>query len=318
MVRLGNRAALLSLLALSAPSIGSATEDGRNTYLLGFSGLQAGVVPAPGIYVSNLTYGYGGSAGGGVEFQRGGQIQTDVEAEALMQIPIATYVLPQRVVGGNVGFSLALPYGYTDASADLTLSGPRGRRIGFDRHDDVFAMGDPQAAAFIGWHGEDVHGKIYTLVNVPLGQWSQTNLANIGFNHWSVDVGGAFTWLDKGTGVEVSTTLGVTYNFKNDESDYKSGSEFHLEYAIAKHFGESPLTMGVNGYYYKQIDGDSGSGARAGSFKGEVAAIGPVVNYAVVVGEQPVVVEAKFYHEFFATNRLEGNAGMLSLTFPIP
>lgn len=296
----------------------NATDDGRNIYLLGSAGLGAGVVPAPGVYVTNLTYAYEGSVGPSVEFPRGGQIQTGVDANAVVNSPIVTWIAPQSVVGGNVGISLILPYGYAEGSADTTLTGPRGRTLALGTHDDVFAIGDPQAIAFLGWHLDELHGKIYALANVPLGQWSKTNLANIGFNHWAVDIGGAFTWLNKPSGVEVSTAVGFTYNFTNEDDDYKSGKEFHLEYAVAKHFSESPLTLGVNGYYYKQISGDSGSSARLGSFKGEAAAIGPVINFTILAGPQPIVVEAKFFHEFHATNRLEGDAGFLTLTFPIP
>lgn len=316
-------AARISLLAfgllLTLPvTIASATEDARNVYLLGSTGIGAGMVPAPGIYVGNITYAYGGSAGSNIELERAGKVQTGVEANAVINIPNATWVLSQPVLGGNVGFSLLLPYGYAESSADVTLTGPRGRSLALGTHDDVFAMGDPLPMAFIGWHLDELHGKLYTFANVPVGQWAQSNLANIGFNHWAVDIGGAFTWLNKPSGVEVSATAGLTYNFKNDESDYKSGQEFHLEYSIAKHFSDSPLTLGVNGYYYKQVTGDSGSAARLGSFKGEVAAIGPALNFVIVAGQQPIVVDAKFFHEFHATNRVEGDAGLLSLIFPIP
>ena len=311
-------ASSLALCAALSTAVANATDDARNIYLLGSAGVGAGVVPAPGIYITDLTYVYEGSTGASTESLRGGQIRTGVDANAVVNAAIATWVLPQSVVGGNVGFSLILPYGYTEVSADVTLTGPRGRSLALGAHDDVFAVGDPQAIAFLGWHLNELHGKIYALVNVPLGQWSKTNLANSGFNQWAVDIGGAFTWLDKPSGVEVSTAVGLTYNFTNQDDDYKSGKEFHLEYAVAKHFSESALALGVTGYYYKQISGDSGSSARLGSFKGEVAAVGPVVNFTIMVGQQPIVVEAKVFHEFYATNRLAGTAGYLALTFPIP
>jgi hypothetical protein len=73
----------------------------------------------------------------------------------------------------------------------------------------------------------------------------------------------------------------------------------------------------VNGYYYDQVTGDSGSGAGLGSFKGRVVAIGPVMNLNFQVGKIPVSANLKYFREFDVENRLEGDAGYFTLTMPL-
>ena len=44
-------------------------------------------------------------------------------------------------------------------------------------------------------------------------------------------------------------------------------------------------SVGLHGYAYKQIGGDSGTGALLGPFKGRVFAIGPAVDYTFKIGK---------------------------------
>jgi len=39
-----------------------------------------------------------------------------------------------------------------------------------------------------------------------------------------IDTGGAFTWTDKQTKLQVSGTAGFTFNFENPQSNYQSGN----------------------------------------------------------------------------------------------
>jgi hypothetical protein len=76
-----------------------------------------------------------------------------------------------------------------------------------------------------------------------------------------IDAGWAFLWTEK------------TFNFKNDVTDYQSGDEFHFEWAIGYELCEG-LLIGVVGYDWRQLTGDSGRGAALiGPFKGQVDAV---------------------------------------------
>lgn len=292
-----------------------AAESATGFYLLGSKTSMAGYVPPPGTYVVDMNYYYTGSANIELSFA-GLTLSGGVDADAYYNIPIGLWVAPEKVLGGNIGFTVMAPIGWKDVSAGATLDGPGGFPISGRVQDDETKFGDPAIGATIGWHQDKWHYNIGTLVNIPIGFWEQGNLANIGFNRWAVDVTGAVTYLDMSTGLELSGAAGFTFNGENPDTDYKTGTEFHLEGAVIQHLSKS-LAIGINGYYYDQVTGDSGAGARLGSFKGRVAALGPVLNWSFTVGKIPVSTTLSYFHEFDVENRLEGDSGFFTLTMPL-
>jgi len=61
--------------------------------------------------------------------------------------------------------------------------------------------------------------------------------------------------------------------FENTATNYKTGDEFHFEWAIGREIATG-FVLGIVGYDYRQITGDTGSGATLGPFKGRVDAVG--------------------------------------------
>jgi len=202
------------------------------------------------------------------------------------------------------------------AGASLSLPPPFGVTISRSIGDQETRFGDLVPGVMLGWHSGNWHFKTHTLVNAPTGFWERGNLANAGFNRWGIDNAAAFTWLDAEIGLEISAMAGITYNWENPTTNYKSGSEFHLEYAAVQNFSKH-FALGVNGYFYDQVTGDSGPGARLGSFEGQVAAIGPVMNLNFQVNQIPVSTSLKYFREFDVENRLEGDAGYATITIPL-
>jgi len=64
--------------------------------------------------------------------------------------------------------------------------------------------------------------------------------------------------------------------------------------------------IGLVGYYFQQLTGDSGSGATLGAFKSQVAGIGPQIGFIVPLGQQQLYINLKGFEEFDAHNRPEG------------
>ncbi len=300
--------AIASLL----PTAALAVEGATGFYLLGSKGSLAGVVPPPGVYLQSDSYYYTGDASASRNLEIGGAIVAGVEADALYEIATGLWVLPQTVLGGNLGLGFSGVIGAKDVSASVIVD-PLG---GITANDDETAFGDPVLSAVLGWHEGNWHWNIGTLLNVPIGQWERGRLANIGFNRWGLDLNGAVTWLDPSTGWEFSSAAGITFNGENPDTDYKSGTEFHLELAAVKNLSKQ-LAVGVAAYYYDQITGDSGAGARLGDFEGRVTAIGPVVKYNFQIGQTPVSSSFRWFHEFNVENRLEGDAALLTLAIPL-
>jgi hypothetical protein len=132
----------------------------------------------------------------------------------------------------------------------------------------------------------------------------------------AVDIYGALTWLDPASGIDLSTAAGFTFNQPNTATDYRTGTEFHLEWAASKSLTKE-FSIGLVGYYYQQLSGDTGSGAVLGPFKGRVIALGGTVGYNFEVGKVPVSTRLKVYRELDVQNRMEGTAGFFTVSLPL-
>lgn len=311
-----------------------AAENAAGFYLLGAKGSMAGFVPPPGTYLVELNYYYAGDARGqaarGIALRRTGNLTVeadiDVSANAFVAAPAPLWVAPGKVLGGNVGFSVMVPGGWKDVNVDLdvkamlTLPPPINTTLQAGRQfrieDSSTALGDPLLNALIGWHEGNWHWTVGALLNVPIGRWEKESISNLSFNHWGLDTTAAVTWLDPARGLELSVATGFTFNWENPDTDYKTGTEFHVEWAVLQHFSKT-FALGLAGYHYQQVTGDSGSGASLGPFKGRVTALGPVMTSSFELGKIPVSAELKWLHEFDAENRATGDAGILTISMPL-
>ncbi|WP_348928836.1 transporter [Aquabacter sp. CN5-332] len=294
-----------------------AAENGIGFYLLGSRGPMAGYLPPPGVYLQNDLYHYSGTGGGGKIFSTGGRLIADVESQATADFVTGTWVLPFDVLGGNLAVGAILPYGHVNVDAGLQLFAPRLNAV-FNRDigDSASVFGDPVFSTTLGWHAENFHWNVTLLVNTPVGNYRENALANLSFNRWANDLSGALTWFDPKLGIDLSGVVGITFNGTNDVTDYTTGTEFHVEWAATKTLSKE-WSIGILGYYYQQLTGDSGSGATLGAYEGRIAAIGGTIAYNFEVGKTPVSTRLKVFQEFAAENRLEGTLGYFTVAFPL-
>lgn len=305
--------AFASLLVCAPPAL--AVEGGTSFYLLGSKTTMAGYLPPPGFYGVLQNYAYSGSAD--IDFETAGlELTGGVEADAYIALPTAMWVMDQDVLGGNLAFTLTTPFGGKRMEAGAIVNLLSLAPTELNAKQDNWAFGDPVFGSTLGWHDGKLHYSLGTLINIPIGQWELGNPVNIGFNRWVIDTTAAVTYLDPETKIELSGAAGLTFNFENPDTDYKSGTEFHAEGAAMYHVSKS-LSFGVNGYALKQITGDSGSGAVLGGFEGQVLALGPALDYTFHVGNRPVVTNLRYFQEFDVENRLEGQAGFLNFVVPL-
>jgi len=330
-------AALLASIVIAVAGWGQtdaqAAENAAGIYLLGSKTAMSGFVPPPGTYVTDINYYYSGDAGGAAakgialrdtDITLNVQADVTVDANAYINLPFALWIAPEKVLGGNAGFGVIVPIGWKnvdvgiDARANIQL--PNGTTIPLGRHfdleDGTTNFGDPLFNALLGWHQGNWHWTVGALVNIPIGPWDTESISNISFHRWAVDTTGAVTWLDAARGHEVSVAAGFTFNGENPATDYKTGTEFHAEWALMQHFSKT-FSLGLGGYHYQQVTGDSGSGAKLGPFEGRVTALGPVMNYTFMCGKIPIATQLEWMHEFDVENRAEGDAGFLNISIPL-
>ncbi len=291
-----------------------AVEGGSGVYLLGGKGSQAGMLAPTGTYFSIDNYYYSGDISITKSLPTvGGELALGLDADVFLALVSVLHVTDRKVLNGRLAFGVVVPVVRQDLTVNATLDFG-GVVIGGSENDKVTAFGDPLLTAILGWSEGNWHTTLNMLLNIPVGDYDEGQLANAGFNRWAFDATAAFTYLNPKTGVELTAAPGVTFNDKNRDTDYRSGDEFHLEFAAMQHLSEK-YAIGINGYYYNQITGDSGSATD--DFKGRVNALGPALNFNFSLGNLPVFGKAKYLREFDAKNRMEGYAAFLQFAIPL-
>lgn len=294
-----------------------ASEGGTSLYLLGSGGPGNAIMPPlPGIFVDNEVYYYDAKAGGGRQFTVGGNVVAGLKAKVLADFPTVLWVPTTNLGGGTLGLGLAVPVGEPDVKVSAVLTGPLGGQIDVSRSDSKLVVGDPIATAMLGWKSGDLHIQASSMLNIPIGHYRDGQLANLAFHRWAGDASLAATWHQPKSGWDVSGKAGFTFNGENDDTDYNTGTEFHVEGAVEKAF--SPVwSAGLIGYHFQQVSGDSGAGAKLGAFKGRVSGVGATVAYNFKLGDKPATLRLRAFTEFDAKNRPEGDSFWIGLSVPL-
>ena len=225
------------------------------------------------------------------------------------------HIQMEPVWGGQASFSVAGMFGSAKVGVDATLTGPGGGTVTGSESDSLTGIGDLYPSFSVKWNRSVHNFMAYTMAGVPVGSYEATRLANLGANHWSLDAGGGYTYLDSTSGREFSATLGFTYNFENPDTDYRNGTSAHLDWAASQFLSEQ-VHIGLAGYLYGQLTGDSGAGATLGDFKSRVYGAGPQVGYFFGSGKTRWYLNLKGYYEFESNNRPEGWNTWVTLVVP--
>ena len=304
------------MLLAAASTLSVADEGGVSFWLPGQMGSFAAVQADPGWSLATVYYHSSTSAGAEKAFPRGGRINAGLDVTADLVFLIPSYAFAEPVLGAQAALSLAGAYGKVNVDVNATLTGPGGSALSGGQSDSLTSAADLYPMGSLKWN-RGVHNYLaYTMLGVPVGSYEAGRLANLGTNHWSADVGGGYTYLNEKTGREFSAVLGFTYNFENSDTQYKNGIDGHLDWAASQFLSEQ-THVGLVGYFYQQLSGDSGAGATLGDFKSRVYAVGPQAGYFFPVGAQKWYVNLKGYYEFDASNRPEGWNAWLTLAIPL-
>lgn len=306
-------------LATAALAHGAqASEGGASFYLLGSGGPDVAIMPPlPGVFLTNTAYYYHGDAGGGRQFQVGGNVVAGLQATIAADFPIVLWVPTTNFLGGTLAFGGSVPFGQPWVDVSAVLTGPRGNSLSVSRGDTAFVVGDPILLGMLGWQRGKTHFQLSDMLNIPIGDYREGDLANLAFHRWANDMSAAVTWHDDQSGWDLSAKSGFTLNGENPATDYRTGTEWHLEAAVDKVLSPA-WSIGAQAYHFDQLTNDSGSGNKVGPFKGRVTGVGGSIAYNFkVMGKIPISLRFHGTTEFDAVNRLEGHSFWLDLSMPL-
>ena len=302
-----------------APEISRADESGISFWLPGLEGSLAATPTTPGWSMAAIYYHTSvnatGAAAAAREFQVGRfsptvninlNLSLSGQADLLFVAPTYTFATP--VLGGQASMTLAGIYGRSTASLAGTLTAAAGpivtTRTGF-LEDALTSYGDLYPTFKLKWNSGVNNFMVYAAGDIPVGDYNPNRLSNIGIGHGAIDLGGGYTYFNPVTGDEFSGVAGFTYNFKNPDTQYQSGIDFHFDWGVS-HFLSKQVFVGFVGYAYQQITDDFGQPAVFGGFRSRVLGIGPQLGYIFPIGDNQAFLGLKGYGEFDAANRPSG------------
>lgn len=293
---------MLVCCLLFAPQPAQATEGAQSYYFPGSAtNFGTAVAPTPGFVFVNQMLFYSGKAETAV---LKGTVHVDLKAKAFYNYIGGLYTFKEPVLGSRLQIGAVVPVGHADIQAHIG-------HLGFaENRTDI---GDAALTAALYWKKGDVHYKFIETVYAPTGGYRHGHLANVGRNYWGFDTSLAVTWLNPKKGREFTIMPGIMFNTKNTATDYKSGNEFHVDVALNQYLSHH-FAVGIHGYYYRQVTGDSGTGAKLGAFKGRSLGVGPAVLWSPDK-KGDLVVMAKWLHDVQDHNRMQGHFGVLTVAY---
>jgi len=291
---------ILVAAVTGATSMVNATEGGGSIYPVGSENYTCCALPPPGVYGMVYAQRYSADKVRGND----GQVVTPngFKVTAVAIAPRLTWISPTEIAGAAVkGVHAILPL------VDLKVTVAPGTS------QSKSGVGDMVFGPFLAWHHSNaLHSVAGIDVFAPTGQYRPGDLANIGRNYWAVQPVLGASYIDP-HGVNADAKAMWTYNFKNKDTDYRSGQELIVDYSLGWGFG-SGWTAGVGGYVYQQTSDDKNHGATVPGNKGRALAIGPSVRYDSGKGW---FLTAKYEAEQKVRNRADGAAFWLKAVFPL-
>ena len=325
----------ISAAIFSIPESAFADEDGTSFWIPGFFGSLAAAPQQPGWAMTSIFYNTDVSASGNAALAReitlgdfnpkiNISVNANVHADATIGFVAPSYVFATPFLGGQASVALLVGYGNNDTSLNATATATSAlvpgasitRSIALEQDTTGFTDLIPMFSD--RWNAGVNNYMAYLTGDIPVGLYSSSNLANIGLGHGAIDGGVGYTYFNPKTGHEFSAVLGFTGNFENQSTGYTSGIDSHLDWG-ASQFLTKQLQVGLVGYFYEQLTGDSGCAPVLCPFESRVIGVGPQIGYIFPVAGMQGYVNLKGYGEFDNDNRPAGwNVWLTFVLSPAP
>ena len=302
------QAAMALVVTASLHGIASAEEGGSGHYTPGSMASFIDIVPAKETFVARFNYlNYDGSFSKQLPFA--GLVVAEAEAKSSAYGLTLVWRPPIEIgPGWSYAMSATIPYVTLEVSGNVqsgagAATGPRSER--------TTGLGDvvliPLMLNYI--FDPDFSTNFRVTAYAPTGSYELGRLANTGKNFWTIEPTLALMYFGQQNGIEASLFTGISFNRENPDTQYKSGTSLHFDGTLAQHFPfAGGLTgVGLSGFYYEQISGDSGAGATFGDFKSRTMGLGLAASYVAKLGGNDTVTELKWMRESNTRNRLEGD-----------
>jgi hypothetical protein len=279
------RAAILAGAILCFSTMAAlATEGGGGAYPNGAEDFLSGAAPPPGTYLINYLTHYRADR---FTDDSGDKLMPDFKLRATADVVRIIHMTDKQLLGATWGMHMFVPIVYLDVESSMG-------------DDSAGGLGDIIVDPLIlAWHSKNFHVTTGLDIYLPTGRHNANRLANPGRNYWTFEPVVGVTWLGD-TGLQASVKAMYDFNTKNDDTGYRSGQEFHADWALGQKLGA--YTVGAAGYWYQQTTDDRND--NGGTLdRGRSIALGPVLRYDY----RNMAFTLKYLIETDTRNRPEGD-----------
>src|ERR1700733_70603 len=298
-------------------------------WMPGQVGLNAGVLPAPGFSYVNIAVNYRSSAFNGPS---GSAIPVTGNYNVWAVENLFYYVASPKVLGGNMGFVLALIPATGELVADIPTQNPGipnlSTAAGGGGLSDTFL--EPFA---LGWHLKRADFQIAEAIVAPTGRYTPGASNNVGsgyFGNHLIDGITFYITKNKGTSANVFTDWEVHGARQGTNNTQKTpGEAFTLEWGlgqvlpIKKNFSQL-LQLGLIGYDQWQITQNGGTVPIGNTNLTIPASSLPYYSVHAIGGQATYILPMKnlnFYvkgeHEYTAYSHFVGNTFVYGLAWTL-
>ncbi len=289
---------LLTAALAAMPGALQAQPDAH--YVPGIEGIECATLPPPGWYFRDYNVFYLGERlnnGDGHNIAPAG-----FQAMVYATVPRAIYISDFKVLGGNLGGDVVLPFVYSSVK-----SGPF--------RSSTFGVGDFYGETTLSWHPKQFDIGFAAGFWAPTGDSGGPPQTQPGSGFWTPELTLGVTWHPDEAKTWAISALN-RYEFCNSEynnTGVTPGQAWTLEWGISKKIIKT-IDCGIVGYYQQRVTASTGNEPTAEALfpYSRVAAVGPEVN--IFIPSLKLWTQLRYNYEFMAENRVQGHTVALVLT----
>lgn len=247
-----NRIRLALLVGGVFVALGGAWAQQKGQWVPGQSGLNAGILPNPGITYANLTIDYSAST---LKDAKGNSIPLTGAYSFWVVENVVYYVPKVKVLGGELAFQILMPV------ANGSLTAPA---FGIDAGGAGYADTWVQPMT-LGWNLKRASAWVGYAFTAPTGRFTPGSTTNVGSGYWGNNlVSGTTLYLTKDKKTTANLATDWEIHRKKSGTNETPGQAFTMEWGVGQLFPLDKtmtklLQLGLIGYDQWQVTADGGT-----------------------------------------------------------
>jgi len=310
-----SRLLLLFVALAGLVSVAGATENGANSWPVGAESYSLGIGPGPG---ETLFYEYTAFlAANEMDDAHGHRLPMDFKLRAFAIAAKLSHNWGVKFLGGELGSYIAVPFVYQQLRV-----GDANYTNDAKNSNENFSNLNIIPVTILN-HKGIVHWAYELEFESAGGGYQKGAALNIGQHNIAFTPGVDIALTPHGGAQNVSARFDYEINDADHATHYRSGNEFFTQFGAQQEIPGHKSSVGITGFFYKQITDDSlhgapvvttnADGTQSIGYKGRVLDLGPQVTFPW--GKHGALI-FKWDHDMLVQNKTRGNSFWFEFGIP--